>query len=619
VQSLSQEVLQVLGINSVYSIPPYQRQYQWSEDLWQALAHDVFITNNLPESEPPHWLGILLLTTEENVRFPNDVSHTNYSVIDGQQRLVTLVIWLSALYWHAKDNNQEVNFDLKNLAALNVQKVDHVPLQIVLDNSWLDQTSEIFIDSQVLQAYVYFRFILWLGQDSLLEEQAIRVPKFETPNSNQSIGEIWNKYLTSRRGKNLKTSTPVEAQTLIDATNKLRVFTLIHEPGIDEPQAIIFDTLNGNRVQLEALDHVRNSVFVRLEATVASDIFNKHWEPAEHVLRHLKLKRQKPGINFIYDYVISKGEKKKQGTINKNKGASHFTRMTKNLKDQDLAEFITNDLVPAMRTWPVVVRQRNTIEIDGTQLEVDQRILESITTIRELSAGPVNPLVLLYLSALIRGDLSLNEAIVRFKLIEGYLVRLILFNEPLSPLRSKMMDICGYIDEKLDQATLQSALISHGWVHNNDLSLNFESRNFYEEAGSSALGAIFRGIEIKLSGSGANKFKVAKNHYTIEHIYPRRMEKWKKDLRVWRTSKEIMSPFLHTLGNLTVVTQSHNSKVGNKPLSVKQKFPNVEGSSAPLRLHKDWIKAKRWTQVEIKKRSLTLLDSVKEQWPDLNP
>ena len=97
------------------------------------------------------------------------------------------------------------------------------------------------------------------------------------------------------------------------------------------------------------------------------------------------------------------------------------------------------------------------------------------------------------------------------------------------------------------------------------------------------------------------------------------MEKWKKDLRGGRTSKEIMTPFLHTLGNLTVVTQSHNSKVGNKPLSVKQKYPNVEGSSAPLRLHKDWIRAKRWTQVEIKKRSLTLLNSVKKQWPDLNP
>ena len=615
---MSQKVVDVLSSPCVYNIPPYQRQYQWSEELWQALAHDVFITKDLPESEPPHWLGILLLTTDETVKFPNDPSLTNFSVIDGQQRLVTLVIWLSALYWHAMDNGEVVSFDLKNLVTLNVQKVDQKPLQIVLDNLWLDRTAEQFIDSQILQAYIYFRFILWLGQDSLLEEQAIKVPKFETPDSQFSILEIWNKYLTSRRGKNLNKSKSVEAQTLIDATNNLRVFTLIHEPGVDEPQAIIFDTLNGNRVQLEALDHVRNSVFVRLEPTVASDIFNSHWEPAEHVLRHLKLKRQKPGINFIYDYVISKGEKAKQGTINKNKGAAHFTRMTKSLKDQNLAQFIINDLVPAMRTWPVVVRQRNTIEINGTQLEVDQRILESITTIRELSAGPVNPLVLLYLSALIRGDLSLNEALSRFKIVESYLVRLILFNEPLSPLRSKMMDICGYIDEKLDEDSLQSALSSNGWVNNDDLSLNFESRNFYEEAGPTALGAIFRGIEINLSGSGANKFRVAKNQYTIEHIYPRRMEKWKKDLRNWGTSKESMSPFLHTLGNLTVVTQYHNSKVGNKPLAVKQKFPKELGSSAPLRLHKDWIKTKRWTQVEIKKRSLTLLESVKKQWPDLN-
>ena len=89
-----------------------------------------------------------MLTSDESVRFPDDDSLSNYSVIDGQQRLVTLVIWLSALFHHAKDNNEKINFDLTKIAKLNAQKVDQIPLKIVLEDSWLDPRYEKFAESR---------------------------------------------------------------------------------------------------------------------------------------------------------------------------------------------------------------------------------------------------------------------------------------------------------------------------------------------------------------------------------------------------------------------------------------------------------------------------------------
>jgi hypothetical protein len=139
----------------------------------------------------------------------------------------------------------------------------------------------------------------------------------------------------------------------------------------------------------------------------------------------------------------------------------------------------------------------------------------------------------------------------------------------------------------------------------------------YEEAGPTALGAIFRGIEMQMSGAGANKFRVAKDQYTIEHIYPRKSAKWETDLLKWKSDVKKMDNFLDTLGNLTVVTQEHNSKVGNKTLAEKQKFPTIVGASAPLRLHDDWIKAKKWTEKEIQARSQDLLRFALKRWPDL--
>jgi hypothetical protein len=180
-----------------------------------------------------------------------------------------------------------------------------------------------------------------------------------------------------------------------------------------------------------------------------------------------------------------------------------------------------------------------------------------------------------------------------------------------------MMDICGAIDENLDETSLQNALLAHGWVQDEDIKNGFELRNLYEQAEPAALGAIFRGIEANLSGYGANKFKVAKKLYTIEHIFPRKADKWNKDLRLWKTDKAKMLPYLHTLGNLTVVTAKHNSAVGNKTLKEKQEFPKVLGNSAPLRIHKGWEEAGRWTEVEIKKRSTELLAKILIQWPNL--
>ena len=144
-----------------------------------------------PDSEPPHWLGILLLTTDETVRFPDDDSLSNYSVIDGQQRLVTLVIWLSALHHHAHDTGEEISFDISKISKVNAQKVDQIPLKIVLDDLWLDKSYEKFAISQVVQAYHYFRFLLWLGEDALLEEQPLKVPKFEIPEAGESVQVNW--------------------------------------------------------------------------------------------------------------------------------------------------------------------------------------------------------------------------------------------------------------------------------------------------------------------------------------------------------------------------------------------------------------------------------------------
>ncbi len=77
---------QLLGNGLTYRVPPFQRDYSWSEDEWDDLWQDI---TGLFEAdgEPAHYLGYLVLQSSDNKHF---------DIIDGQQRMTTLSIMVLA-------------------------------------------------------------------------------------------------------------------------------------------------------------------------------------------------------------------------------------------------------------------------------------------------------------------------------------------------------------------------------------------------------------------------------------------------------------------------------------------------------------------------------------------
>jgi hypothetical protein len=622
-QGMQQEIAKVLNVGSAYSIPPYQRAYSWGPERWQGLIQDVLRVTTSKETDPDHWLGILLVTQEDNLHFPGDDSVNIYSVIDGQQRIVSLVIWLSALAHHAKDNRHSISFEIENISKLYVQISDQVPLKIVIENKWLSVEAEPFYgQSAILDAYYYFRFLLWLGEDALLEEQPLKFPKFPIGDFDGSIQKYWQDYVNSKRGLELPRGNSTNSQELIDATRKkLNVYTLIHDPNVDESQSIIFNTLNGMRVELEPLDHVRNSIFVRMKSQIASEIYEKYWKPAEDTLLSVN-KKFDPGASFLYDYLIGKlssQELKNQGTITKTKGQIHFAKLTRNLRDSTLGKFIEDDLTVAMHCWPLVVREVDQLRINSVPYRFAPRILELLTSIREMSDGPANPLALYYVQGRVKGEVENDEQLIKIlSLIENYIARKILALEGLSPLRSRIMQVCSNLDGSYDYDSLEVALVNFGWNTDKEIKKDFRNSDF-SSFKLSQVSAILRGIERKLSGAGSHFWKFGKKDYTIEHIYPREDKRWITDLEKWETTSRRMEKFRETLGNLTVVYHTHNSAVGNKPLKDKQEWPqNETGRATNLKIHSSWINSKRWTENEISERSEDLLESALNYWKDIS-
>src|SRR5712692_8931074 len=78
-------------------VPLFQRQYVWSlnqqwEPLWEDISRKFTECLNNRKEAPPHFLGAMVLDQKQT-----PTSHVEKrQVIDGQQRLITLQIFLSA-------------------------------------------------------------------------------------------------------------------------------------------------------------------------------------------------------------------------------------------------------------------------------------------------------------------------------------------------------------------------------------------------------------------------------------------------------------------------------------------------------------------------------------------
>lgn len=611
-------IANLLNASSAYRIPPYQRAYQWNDERWHGVAHDVYELTSKPSTDPPHWLGIMLLSEDTGTVFPGADSGVRlYTVIDGQQRLTTTVLWLAALAHHAKDVGNPISLDVTKFAQIEVQEIDKLPFRVALEGKWRLAKHANLLERRPLQAYAYFRWLLHLGTDALLEEGKVKHRQLKPVKEAGTFEEQWDKYLLSKRGAALPRGVAVDPELLAKSTRyEMTVYTLIHEPNIDESQATIFDTLNGMRTPLQPLDHVRNSLFVRLPEPLARSLYEGNWRDAEDVIRRVPTRRMSPEKMFLYDYLISRGEKARQKTVNANRGAEHFSVATRGLTDTALETFITDDLLPAMAAWPIVVRDKDEYRLTGVTVKIPRKSLELLDSIRELSTNPANPIALHFVAAFGDGGISANELELALGYTEAYLARQLLAGRPLSPLRSKIMDVMGKLDRSLDPAALLKQLKASDWATDKEIEDASETKPLYSRLSPTAVLALLRGMERELSGPGSMFFRsgAGKGDYSIEHVFPQKKTKWESDIAAWGADEHAMDRLLHSLGNLAVVTNAHNSSVGNDTFAKKQAYPATRGKAAPLSINADWRSAAKWTDAEMRTRGKSLVETALKRW-----
>lgn len=136
---------ELLGVGNIfkadlrYRVPPYQRNFSWSADEVEQLWNDV--TGAMEEGRPDYFLGTIVVGDDEEGKVR--------TIIDGQQRLATLIMIFAAIRTvyasHSDERHQEVYQEYLGLkdrktrltkSRLTLNEVNEPPFQkLVVENS----------------------------------------------------------------------------------------------------------------------------------------------------------------------------------------------------------------------------------------------------------------------------------------------------------------------------------------------------------------------------------------------------------------------------------------------------------------------------------------------------
>ena len=81
-----------VGTQNIFEIPEYQRPYVWKKEHWETLFTDIV------DNDFGYFVGAIICAKKENQGTFASTRYTKYDVVDGQQRLTTLSIFLAAIY-----------------------------------------------------------------------------------------------------------------------------------------------------------------------------------------------------------------------------------------------------------------------------------------------------------------------------------------------------------------------------------------------------------------------------------------------------------------------------------------------------------------------------------------
>ncbi len=530
---------------SQFVIPVYQRNYSWtaSKEVKQYLDD---LRSVLLGEYKNHFMGIIIYL-EKSIAF----NYRELSIIDGQQRLTTTFLLLYVIRKFFEQNGNSGMVDdldrqyLKNYSSEDNYKYKLKPL--VADDGVYRHIVEDTLDdidvtnSNVLKNYLYIETYL----DVLFQE-----------------GHTANDVLM--------------------ALDQLYVVCVPIDE--DDNAQKIFEGINATGVKLTAADLIRNFLLMDLPSEKQEEYYAKYWKKLEDNVssgsKELEL--------FFRMYLAIK----KYELVPKNSIYREFVEWTQ--KSNLETEALFQDLLWYAKIYFTLMHE----DLN----KVETQIRDSIEDFRKIRSDLMLPIMMEFYSLFVKDQIKANVLNELFWSINSYMIRRSLCDistQNISRLfpttLKKVLEECegqyNNIVKLLNQTMVGNNVGTSGSFMPTDRQMMalLANANVYKRP---ALRIVLDRIELY-----QNPAPVDLDGLSIEHLMPQTpTEEWLKEMGA---DMENYMEHLHRIGNLTLASQSDNSKMGN--LGWKYKNEILE-DTAHLTLNKDIIAIDKWNFDEIDKR-----------------
>lgn len=623
-------VEEILAEGRRFMVPLYQRKYQWHDTQLIPFWEDVeskAIEVLEGESRFQHYMGALILAP---IGEAAQIGVTpRVQVVDGQQRLTTFQLFLSALREVARKRKCEDvadhvrdylfnNLKSKDTDQLTRFKLTPTPSDQKIFNDIVEKKHSLVRNRyanhywggrvpkntqfRALRAYEeFFRLIDRFAQFGLAELSEDDEVDGETP----TIGDETDASDAIR----------VRLEALLAALlnrMKLVVITL----GEDDDAQVIFETLNSKGEPLLAMDLVRNNIFYRAEKEQAEveDLYHELWDPfddawwkerapfarparsrIDHFLTHVLAAEtgQKISMRELYAeyraFAAPKGKPRFENVEDELQLLVKYSPIYETLEDRLAEDKDLHWLGRKLAAWQVTTAYPVAMQINAASIDADEK-----------------------------------HAL--YRLIYSYIVRRALsgltaknFNSVFQGL-SQVFIGKGPSVETLEHYFSLLTGDSTRFPGNREFRQGILHKPAYSLAPQSRIKDVLWELEKGSRTKFSERIAMPKGLWT-EHVLPvswtekwpfeegEFVDRWSNDPKA-----ETRNRVLHTLGNLTLLTDGLNISSSNKGFLKKRQMLEEHTS---LFLNKWFLKKKSWNETRIGERGDALAEMAMSIWPAL--
>lgn len=551
----------LLFAGNQFVIPVFQRDYVWKERDWERLWEDITALR-AADGPAEHFMGSIVSVPMEIS--PGEIPR--YLIIDGQQRLITFAVLLSAL------RDEAVRFNVETLPE------------------------------QIQRHYLTHDFQKGLGRYKVLPRLRDRREFFQIvegngrPASKSRVLKAYD-YFADRLAQEGGDKERALQELFTAVTAKLSLVTITLKP--DQNAFAIFATLNATGQKLEEADLIRNFVFMDVSLDEQDEFDTEHWLPFETAFA---AGDGLPAVSltaFYRDFLMREGTYVRRDEV--------YVAFQ---KDREVMARSRIELLALLREYAELY-----LWIERPSTAPTETLRRHLRRFKRVDQSTSYPLVLALLHRYFTQVISEKTLCDCLDVIISFVLRRAVTNWSTRAYNRLFPAAVTELVEGEEVSSLTCYLTRKGWPDDQAFIEALVEYPIYRRWPNLA-----RLILVAVERPEAHKESVDveglldAGTLQIEHVLPQTIGNdsagrwWKSHLgEQW---EEAQRDWLHTIGNLTLT--GYNTKLSNRDFAWKKE----QFASSNLRVN-DWFgDLGHWTADEIRARGETIAAEIAKRWKE---